>query len=102
MMGTGMNTNSLGTLPLDRVLEIAVELALDYGEFPTGAWSPAPQDHDARHHSESMRRDPLAPGAGDRGPRIVGLIATRHALIAILMTPGRPTYVSDLCGIAGV
>src|SRR4051794_24645609 len=38
----GLNTDSLGELSLDAMLDVAAELSLDAVEFPTGAWSAAP------------------------------------------------------------
>ena len=41
-MKIGMNTDSLGTLSLEAVLDAAVELGLDCVEFAAGNWSSAP------------------------------------------------------------
>jgi sugar phosphate isomerase/epimerase len=60
-MRIGLNTDSLGGLSLEAMLDVAAELSMDAVEFPTGAWSPAPHvDLDALLDSAAARRELLA------------------------------------------
>jgi sugar phosphate isomerase/epimerase len=76
----GLNTDSLGELSLDAMLDVAAELALAAVEFPTGAWSSAPHvDLDALLKSEAARRELLARVA-DRGLEISALTCNGNQL----------------------
>jgi sugar phosphate isomerase/epimerase len=79
-MQIGLNTDSLGGLSLDAMLDVAAGLELDAVEFPTGAWSPAPHvDLDALLESEPARRELLARVA-DRGLEISALTCNGNQL----------------------
>jgi sugar phosphate isomerase/epimerase len=81
----GLNTDSLGELSLDAMLDVAAELSLDAVEFPTGAWSGAPHvDLGRLLESEDARRE-LRARVADRALELVGRglrIAGRSAMIA--------------------
>jgi sugar phosphate isomerase/epimerase len=79
-MKLGLNTDSLGGLTLDAMLDVAAELELDAVEFPTGAWSPAPHVDLARLlESEAARRELLARVA-DRNLAISALTCNGNQL----------------------
>jgi sugar phosphate isomerase/epimerase len=79
-MRIGLNTDSLGALSLDAMLDVAAELSLDAVEFPTGAWSPAPHaDLDALLESEATRRE-LVARVADRGLEISALTCNGNQL----------------------
>ena len=68
-MKIGMNTDSLGTLSFEEVLDAAVELGLSCVEFATGNWSGAPHiDIDALLASASAR-DAFTGKVRERGLR---------------------------------
>jgi sugar phosphate isomerase/epimerase len=76
----GLNTDSLGKLRLDEVLDAAAELGMACVELPTGAWSPAPHvDLDRLLEGESARRELLARVA-DRGLAISALTCNGNQL----------------------
>jgi sugar phosphate isomerase/epimerase len=76
----GLNTDSIGTLAFDQVLDAAAEMGVACVEFPTGAWSAAPHvDLDLLLESESARRELLA-RVGDRGLRISALTCNGNQL----------------------
>lgn len=79
-MKIGLNTDSLGTLSIDAMLDLAAELGIETVEFPTGAWSPAPHvDLDRLLESEAARRELLARVA-DRGLAISALTCNGNQL----------------------
>jgi sugar phosphate isomerase/epimerase len=79
-MKIGMNTDSLGELPLPALLDTAVELGLDCVEFGTGNWSSAPHiDIDALLASKPARDEFLA-GIRDRGLAISALTCSGNPL----------------------
>jgi sugar phosphate isomerase/epimerase len=79
-MRIGLNTDSLGTLPLDALLDLCAELAIECVELPTGAWSPAPHvDLDRLLGSDVARRELLA-RVRDRGLAISALTCNGNQL----------------------
>ena len=79
-MRIGLNTDSLGALSLDDMLDVAARLGLDAVEIPTGAWSPAPHVDLARLlESDHARRELLARVA-DRGLAISALTCNGNQL----------------------
>src|SRR5262245_29964267 len=79
-MRIGLNTDSLGALSLDAMLDVAAELSLDAVEFPTGAWSGAPHvDLRALLESSAARRELLA-RVEDRGLSISALTCNGNQL----------------------
>jgi sugar phosphate isomerase/epimerase len=79
-MKIGLNTDSLGGLSLDAMLDVAAALELDAVEFPTGAWSLAPHvDLDVLLESDRARRELLARVAG-RGLEISALTCNGNQL----------------------
>lgn len=79
-MKIGLNTDSVGHLPLAETLDLAAELGLDCVEFPTGAWSTAPHvDLDRLLDSDAARRELLAQVA-DRGLAISALTCSGNPL----------------------
>jgi sugar phosphate isomerase/epimerase len=79
-MKLGLNTDSLGTLSLSALLDLAAGLELDAVELPTGAWSPAPHvDRQRLLESEPARRELLAQ-VHDRGLEISALTCNGNQL----------------------
>jgi sugar phosphate isomerase/epimerase len=79
-MRIGLNTDSLGALPIDQMLDVAAELGMACVEFPTGAWSQAPHvDLDRLLESDAARRELLA-RVGDRGLAISALTCNGNQL----------------------
>jgi sugar phosphate isomerase/epimerase len=98
-MKIGLNTDSLGTLELDAMLDVAAELALDAVEFPTGAWSPAPHVDLARLlESEGARRELLG-RVGDRGLQISALTCNGNQLDPV-SGPEHDQVVRDTIALA--
>jgi sugar phosphate isomerase/epimerase len=76
----GLITDSLGHLPLNEVLDLAAELALDEVEVATGNWSTAPHvDLPALLESPAARRNFHAQ-VSDRGQRLSALNANGNQL----------------------
>jgi sugar phosphate isomerase/epimerase len=72
-MKIGLNTDSLGGLSIDHMLDFAAELGIESVEFPTGAWSSSPHvDLDRLLESDAARRELLA-RVQDRGLTISAL-----------------------------
>jgi sugar phosphate isomerase/epimerase len=89
-MKIGMNTDSLGSLKFDDLLEAASRLGLDCVEFATGNWSTAPHiDIDALLRNKTARN------------RFMGRIAERGLAISALtcsgnsLHPGRSGHEHD-------
>jgi sugar phosphate isomerase/epimerase len=79
-MKLGLNTDSLGALPLGALLDLAAGLELDAVELPTGAWSPAPHvDRQRLLESAPARRELLAQ-VHDRGLEISALTCNGNQL----------------------
>ena len=79
-MKIGLNTDSVGPLSIDEMLDLAAELGIDTVEFPTGAWSPAPHvDLDRLLESDAARRELLA-RVEDRGLAISALTCNGNQL----------------------
>jgi sugar phosphate isomerase/epimerase len=79
-MKIGLNTDSLGALSIDEMLDLAAELGIETVEFPTGAWSPAPHvDLDRLLDSDAARRELLA-RVQDRGLAISALTCNGNQL----------------------
>jgi sugar phosphate isomerase/epimerase len=79
-MKIGLNTDSLGGLSLDAMLDVAAELELDAIEIPTGAWSPAPHaDLERLLAFADVRRELLAK-VTDRGLAISSLTCNGNQL----------------------
>jgi sugar phosphate isomerase/epimerase len=79
-MRIGLNTDSLGALGLDEVLEVAASLELDAVELPTGAWSPAPHVDLARLLESSAARRELLARVRDRRLEISALTCNGNQL----------------------
>ena len=79
-MKIGLNTDSLGALPLAEALDFVAELGLDCVEFATGNWSSAPHvDLDELLDSGSAR-DRLTGLLRERGLRISALTCSGNQL----------------------
>ena len=79
-MKIGLNTDSLGALPIDEMLDVAAGLGVQCVEFPTGAWSSAPHVQlDRLLESEPARRELLA-RVHDRGLTISALTCNGNQL----------------------
>lgn len=79
-MKIGMNTDSLGSLSFEAVLDAAVELGLDCVEFATGNWSSAPHiDIDALLRS-AKARDAFTGAVRERGLTISALTCNGNSL----------------------
>ncbi len=79
-MKIGMNTDSLGALSFEEVLDAAVELGLACVEFATGNWSGAPHiDIDALLASSSAR-DAFTGKVRERGLEISALTCNGNSL----------------------
>ncbi len=79
-MKIGMNTDSLGTLSFEGVLDAAAELGLACVEFATGNWSSAPHiDIDALLASSSAR-DAFTGKVRERGLEISALTCNGNSL----------------------
>lgn len=79
-MRIGLNTDSLGAMGLEEMLDAAAALGIETVELPTGAWSPAPHvDLDALLDSDAARRELLA-RVGDRGLAISALTCNGNPL----------------------
>lgn len=89
-MKIGMNTDSLGTLSFEAVLDAAAELGLDCVEFATGNWSNAPHiDIDALLRS-AKARDAFTGAVRARGLTISALTCNGNSL-----HPGRSGRAHD-------
>ena len=98
-MKIGLNTDSLGGLALDAMLDVAAELGLDAVELPTGAWSPAPHaDLGRLLESEAARRELLA-RVGDRGLAISALTCNGNQLDPV-SGPEHDRVVRDTIALA--
>jgi sugar phosphate isomerase/epimerase len=98
-MKIGLNTDSLGGLSLDALLDVAAELELDAIEIPTGAWSPAPHaDLDRLLASADARRELLA-HVSDHGLAISALTCNGNQLDP-LSGPAHATVVRDTIALA--
>jgi sugar phosphate isomerase/epimerase len=79
-MKIGMNTDSLGSLSFEAVLDAAAELGLDCVEFATGNWSSAPHiDIDALLRS-AKARDAFTGAVRARGLSISALTCNGNSL----------------------
>lgn len=79
-MKLGLNTDSLGALPVEGALDLAAELGLDCVEFATGNWSSAPHvDVDELLNSASAR-DRLNGLLRERGLKISALTCSGNQL----------------------
>jgi sugar phosphate isomerase/epimerase len=79
-MKIGLNSDSLGRLPLDEVLDVAARLGVNCIELGTGNWSPAPHvDLERLLASAAARRELLARVA-DRGLAISALTCNGNQL----------------------
>jgi len=79
-MKIGMNTDSLGSLSFEAVLDAAAELGLDCVEFATGNWSSAPHiDIDALLRS-AKARDAFTGAVRERGLSISALTCNGNSL----------------------
>jgi sugar phosphate isomerase/epimerase len=79
-MKIGLNTDSLGALSIDEMLDLAAQLGIETVEFPTGAWSPAPHfDLDRLLESDAARRGLLS-RVEDRGLAISALTCNGNQL----------------------
>jgi sugar phosphate isomerase/epimerase len=79
-MKIGLNTDSLGALSINEMLDLAAELGIETVEFPTGAWSPAPHvDLDRLLGSDAARRE-LPARVEDRGLAISALTCNGNQL----------------------
>jgi sugar phosphate isomerase/epimerase len=79
-MRIGLNSDSLGALPLDEALDAAAELGMACVELPTGAWSAAPHvDLDQLLESGAARRE-LVARVEDRGLSISALTCNGNQL----------------------
>src|SRR3954449_603351 len=95
----GLNTDSLGELSLDAMLDVAAELSLDAVEFPTGAWSTAPHvDLDRLLESEGARRE-LRARVADRGLAISALTCNGNQLDPV-SGPAHDQVVRDTIALA--
>jgi sugar phosphate isomerase/epimerase len=79
-MKIGLNTDSLGALSIDEMLDLAAGFGIETIEFPTGAWSPAPHVAlDRLLESDAARRELLARVEG-RGLAISALTCNGNQL----------------------
>jgi sugar phosphate isomerase/epimerase len=98
-MKIGLNSDSLGELSLDAMLDVAAELSLDAVEFPTGAWSGAPHvDLGRLLESEGARRE-LRARVADRGLAISALTCNGNQLDPV-SGPGHDRVVRDTIALA--
>jgi len=98
-MKIGLNTDSLGTLSLDAMLDVAADLELDAVEFPTGAWSGAPHvDLAALLDSQAARRELLS-RVEDRGLSISALTCNGNQLDPV-SGPDHDRVVRDTIALA--
>jgi sugar phosphate isomerase/epimerase len=79
-MKIGMNTDSLGTLSFDEVLDAAVELGLDCVEFATGNWSTAPHIKIDELLGSAKARDAFTGRIRERGLTISALTCNGNSL----------------------
>jgi sugar phosphate isomerase/epimerase len=79
-MKIGMNTDSLGALSFDEVLEAAVELGLDCVEFATGNWSNAPHIDIDKLLADAKARDAFTAKIRERGLTISALTCNGNSL----------------------
>jgi sugar phosphate isomerase/epimerase len=79
-MKIGMNTDSLGTLSFEAVLDAAVELGLDCVEFATGNWSNAPHINIDALLGSAAARDAFTGAIAERGLTISGLTCNGNSL----------------------
>ena len=98
-MKIGLNSDSLGELSLDAMLDVAAELSLDAVEFPTGAWSGAPHvDLGRLLESEGARRE-LRARVADRGLAISALTCNGNQLDPV-SGPAHDRVVRDTIALA--
>jgi sugar phosphate isomerase/epimerase len=98
-MKIGMNTDSLGGLSLDEMLDVAAGLGLDAVEFPTGAWSGAPHVDLARLLESEAARGELLARVNDRGLAISALTCNGNQLDPV-SGPGHDRIVRDTIALA--
>src|SRR5688572_25067973 len=79
-MKIGMNTDSLGALCFEEVLDAAADLGLDCLEFATGNWSNAPHIDIDELLGSAAARDAFTGKIGERGLTISALTCNGNSL----------------------
>jgi sugar phosphate isomerase/epimerase len=95
----GLNTDSLGELSLDAMIDVAAELSLDAVEFPTGAWSAAPHVELGRLLESKGARRELRACVTDRGLAISALTCNGNQLDPVSGS-GHDRVVRDTIALA--
>src|SRR4051812_23663969 len=98
-MKIGLNTDSLGALGLDAMLDVAAGLDLDAVEFPTGAWSPAPHVDLATLLGSGPARRELLARVADRDLEISALTCNGNQLDPV-SGPAHDRVVRDTIALA--
>lgn len=98
-MQIGMITDSLGSRPLDEVLDITAELGLDTVEIATGNWSEAPHADLDELVSSKAARDELANKITSRGLTLSALNANGNSLHPV-SGPAHDKVVRDSIRVA--
>ncbi|HMR50526.1 MAG TPA: sugar phosphate isomerase/epimerase [Arachnia sp.] len=98
-MQVGLITDSLGSRPLDEVLDITAELSLDTVEIATGNWSESPHANLGELVSRKAARDELAGRIAARGLTLSALNANGNSLHPV-SGPAHDACVRDSIRVA--
>lgn len=98
-MQVGLITDSLGSRPLDEVLDIAAELELDTVEIATGNWSESPHADLDELVSSTAAREELARKITSRGLTLSALNANGNSLHPV-SGPAHDKVVRDSIRVA--
>lgn len=98
-MQLGLITDSLGSQPLEKVLDTAAELGLDTVEIATGNWSESPHARLDELVSSAAARDALAHAISSRGLSLSALNANGNQLHPVT-GPAHDRVVRDTIKVA--
>lgn len=98
-MQLGLITDSLGSQPLEKVLDTAVELGLETVEIATGNWSESPHARLDELVSSSKARQALADSVDSRGLTLSALNANGNQLHPVT-GPDQDRVVRDTIKVA--
>ena len=94
-MQIGMITDSLGSRPLDEVLDITAELGLDTVEIATGNWSEAPHADLDELVSSKAARDELANKITSRSAGVAAAVAASAARSSVVSGAATGTRIAS-------